>query len=76
MTIVKRHERADGRFVVSNEAGECVVIAEVGSVHDGSFGNAKPPIDVLSERGPATVKFQTTPRGASGSLAGWSEGSL
>lgn len=35
------------------------VIAEVGSVHDGSFGNACNLIDVASDCGADAVKFQT-----------------
>jgi N-acetylneuraminate synthase len=35
------------------------IIAEVGSVHDGSFGNAKRLIDVAVECGTDVVKFQT-----------------
>jgi N-acetylneuraminate synthase len=36
-----------------------LLIAEVGSVHDGSFGNAKCLIDVAAECGADAVKFQT-----------------
>ncbi|MGH6802388.1 MAG: N-acetylneuraminate synthase family protein, partial [Methyloceanibacter sp.] len=36
-----------------------VIIAEVGSVHDGSFGNAQRLIDVAAECGADVVKFQT-----------------
>lgn len=35
------------------------IIAEVGSVHDGSFGNAKKLIEVAAQCGADTVKFQT-----------------
>lgn len=35
------------------------IIAEVGSVHDGSFGNAMKLIDVAAECGADSVKFQT-----------------
>ncbi len=35
------------------------VIAEVGSVHDGSFGNAKQLIALAAELEADTVKFQT-----------------
>jgi len=35
------------------------IIAEVGSVHDGSFGNARKLIDVAAECGADVVKFQT-----------------
>ena len=44
--------------VVNRES--CIyVIAEVGSVHDGSFGNAKQLIDVAAECDADAVKFQT-----------------
>ena len=36
-----------------------MVIAEVGSVHDGSFGNAQRLIEVAAECGADVVKFQT-----------------
>ncbi len=35
------------------------IIAEVGSVHDGSFGNAMKLIDLAAECGADSVKFQT-----------------
>ncbi|NQW22636.1 MAG: N-acetylneuraminate synthase family protein [SAR202 cluster bacterium] len=35
------------------------IIAEVGSTHDGSYGNAKCAIDVVAECGADAVKFQT-----------------
>jgi N,N'-diacetyllegionaminate synthase len=35
------------------------IIAEIGSVHDGSFGNALKLIDLCAEIGVDTVKFQT-----------------
>ncbi|MGH8704620.1 MAG: N-acetylneuraminate synthase family protein [Burkholderiales bacterium] len=35
------------------------IIAEIGSVHDGSFGNALRLIDAAAEAGADTVKFQT-----------------
>jgi N-acetylneuraminate synthase len=35
------------------------IIAEIGSVHDGSFGNALRLIDAAAESGADTVKFQT-----------------
>jgi len=35
------------------------IIGEIGSVHDGSFGNAKCLIDAAAERGVDAVKFQT-----------------
>jgi N,N'-diacetyllegionaminate synthase len=44
----------------ANEMSEPVcIIAEVGSVHDGSFGNAGRLIDLAAEVGANTVKFQT-----------------
>ena len=39
--------------------GKALIIAEVGSVHDGSFGNAQKLIDVAAECGADAVKFQT-----------------
>ena len=36
-----------------------LIIAEVGSVHDGSFGNAQKLIEAATECGAAAVKFQT-----------------
>lgn len=39
--------------------GRVLIIAEVGSVHDGSFGNALRLIDVAAECGVDAVKFQT-----------------
>lgn len=36
-----------------------LIVAEVGSVHDGSFGNATKLIDVAAECGADAVKFQT-----------------
>ena len=35
------------------------IIAEIGSVHDGSFGNARRLIDAAVDAGADTVKFQT-----------------
>ena len=35
-----------------------MIIAEIGSVHDGSFGNAKKMIDVAKNCGADIVKFQ------------------
>ncbi len=35
------------------------IVAEIGSVHDGSFGNALRLIDAAAEAGADTVKFQT-----------------
>jgi N,N'-diacetyllegionaminate synthase len=37
----------------------CLIIAEVGSVHDGSFGNACRLVDVAAECGGDVAKFQT-----------------
>jgi N-acetylneuraminate synthase len=37
----------------------CRIIAEVGSVHDGSFGNAAKLVDVAVECGADVIKFQT-----------------
>jgi N-acetylneuraminate synthase len=37
----------------------CLVIAEVGSVHDGSLGNAKKLVEVARQCGADAVKFQT-----------------
>jgi len=39
--------------------GKCFVIAEIGSTHDGSFGNALCAIDAAAECGADAVKFQT-----------------
>ena len=36
-----------------------MIIAEIGSVHDGSFGNAKKLIELASKCGADAVKFQT-----------------
>lgn len=41
------------------ENTEVCIVAEVGSVHDGSFGNAMRLIDVAAEYGANVVKFQT-----------------
>ena len=41
------------------QTGKTFIIAEVGSTHDGSFGNAKCAIDVVAECGADAVKFQT-----------------
>ncbi len=40
-------------------ANKVFIIAEVGSVHDGSFGNAKKLIEAAAECGVDAVKFQT-----------------
>ncbi len=39
--------------------GRTFIIAEIGSTHDGSFGNAKCAIEVAAECGADAVKFQT-----------------
>ena len=36
-----------------------MIIAEIGSVHDGSFGNAKKLIEVAKNCGADFVKFRT-----------------
>jgi N,N'-diacetyllegionaminate synthase len=41
------------------KSAKVLIIAEVGSVHDGSFGNATKLIDVAAECGADAVKFQT-----------------
>ncbi|MGK7873253.1 MAG: N-acetylneuraminate synthase family protein [Xenococcaceae cyanobacterium] len=41
------------------DMSKTLMIAEVGSVHDGSFGNAKRLIDLAAECGADAVKFQT-----------------
>jgi N,N'-diacetyllegionaminate synthase len=41
------------------QGGGVCVIAEIGSVHDGSFGNAQRLIDTAAEAGADVVKFQT-----------------
>ena len=38
---------------------ECLLIAEIGSVHDGSFGNAGKLIEAAAAAGADVVKFQT-----------------
>ena len=43
----------------SRDDRRCFVIAEVGSVHDGSFGNATKLVDVAAECGADVIKFQT-----------------
>lgn len=42
----------------------CLIIAEVGSVHDGSFGNAAKLIEVAEQCSANAVKFQTHIAGA------------
>jgi len=39
--------------------GKRIIIAEIGSVHDGSFGNALKLIEAVAESGADCVKFQT-----------------
>jgi N,N'-diacetyllegionaminate synthase len=46
-------------MTTSRHTQPVTVIAEVGSVHDGSFGNAGRLIDVASASGADVVKFQT-----------------
>jgi len=41
------------------DTGRTFIIAEIGSTHDGSIGNAKCAIDVVDECGADAVKFQT-----------------
>lgn len=40
-------------------SGRVTIIAEIGSVHDGSFGNAKMLIEAAAAAGADVVKFQT-----------------
>ena len=42
-----------------NHSNSLKIIAEIGSIHDGSLGNAIKAIDVISESGADIVKFQT-----------------
>ena len=42
-----------------NSSNSLKIIAEIGSIHDGSFGNAIKAIDVASDAGADIVKFQT-----------------
>lgn len=44
---------------MKKKQSEVELIAEIGSVHDGSFGNALKLIDLAKECGASTVKFQT-----------------
>lgn len=44
---------------MSSQIPERLIIAEAGSVHDGSFGNACALIDMTAEAGANVVKFQT-----------------
>jgi N,N'-diacetyllegionaminate synthase len=44
---------------VNSAANPVLVIAEVGSVHDGSLGDALCLIDAAADRGVDAVKFQT-----------------
>jgi N-acetylneuraminate synthase len=45
--------------VSSDRANRATIIAEVGSVHDGSFGNAQKLIEAAAQCGADVVKFQT-----------------
>jgi N-acetylneuraminate synthase len=38
---------------------KALIIAEVGSVHDGSIGNAKKLVELFSKKGADVIKFQT-----------------
>ena len=40
-------------------SSRCCVVAEIGSVHDGSFGNAQKLIEAAAAAGADVVKFQT-----------------
>ena len=44
-------------MIVNNS--DVIVIAEIGSVHDGSFGNAQKLIELAAECGADSIKFQT-----------------
>lgn len=44
---------------MDNRSSQVFVIAEVGSVHDGSFGNALKLIEAAAGAGASAVKFQT-----------------
>ena len=44
---------------MDNRSSPVFVIAEVGSVHDGSFGNALKLIEAAAGAGASAVKFQT-----------------
>lgn len=49
-----------GRLPVGNRSSaRTLILAEVGSVHDGSFGNAQCLIDLAASCGADVVKFQT-----------------
>src|SRR3990170_4603146 len=52
-------DRTNWRHAVNLEKVKVVVIAEVGSVHDGSVGNALCLIDAAADCGVDAVKFQT-----------------
>ncbi|WP_045221191.1 N-acetylneuraminate synthase family protein [Desulfonatronum thioautotrophicum] len=43
----------------SRANNQCLIIAEIGSVHDGSYGNAQKLIEAAAECGVDAVKFQT-----------------
>jgi N,N'-diacetyllegionaminate synthase len=42
-----------------NRDNKCLIISEVGSIHDGSLGNSMKFIEMLSEFGSDFIKFQT-----------------
>ncbi|MBL11176.1 MAG: N-acetylneuraminate synthase [Acidiferrobacteraceae bacterium] len=53
---------AESMFIGEREVGEnapCLVIAEIGLVHDGSLGAAHAFIDAIATTGADAVKFQT-----------------
>lgn len=53
-------QMAPGRSPGAKESAErALILAEVGSVHDGSFGNAQCLIDLAASCGADVVKFQT-----------------
>lgn len=52
-------EKAVKPFTLGAPSGNVMIIAEVGSVHDGSFGNALKLIEVAADAGVNAVKFQT-----------------
>lgn len=47
------------KSLAGSEVSFCTIVAEVGSVHDGSFGNAQELVGVAAECGADVVKFQT-----------------
>ncbi len=52
-------ERRTARAVSDTSSRRTLIVAEVGSVHDGSLGNARCLIDLAAECGADVVKFQT-----------------